>query len=193
MCREGNEDSRSTWSRDMGLSGLLQYAWLRGDLEILETHMAYVRGNGWFSGEPRSYDTTFYTPALRGLFYQVIYKLGGEDNNWRHTPNIYVSGLDDYRAHLQMVSIFLAGETWGFIDNNMLARIQEHADREPRNAFYQVMRGRWLGDFEQAIYLCKYPDRDEASYVRCDEPRACYLAEAVWSCGLLLRYVSASM
>jgi len=188
-CREGNSDSRSTWSRDMGM-GLLQYGYLRGDREILERHISYVRGNGWVSGEPRSYDTTFYSPAIRGAYYQVIYTLGGEDNNWRHTPNVYVSGLDDYRAHLQMLSIFLAGETWGMIDNIMLARVREHADREPDNAFYQNMRGRWLGDWDRAIEICKYPNRNAASYVRCDEPRACYLAEEAWACGLLLRYVS---
>jgi len=197
MCREGNERSRSTWSRDMGL-GLLQYGYLRGDREILERHISYVRGNGWVSGEPRSYDTTVYTPALWSLYYQVIYTLGGEHDNWRDWLSVYPSyllnpsGLDDFRAHLQMLNIWLYGETIGSIDDVRLARVIEHADREPDNAFYQVMRGRWLGDWNRAIELCKYPNRTHASYIRCDDPRACYIAEEAWSCGLLLRYVSES-
>jgi hypothetical protein len=172
----------------MGL-GLIQYAWFRGEREILERHVSYLRGNDWFSGEPRSYDVTFYTPAMRGILYQVVHRLGGEDNSWRHTPNVYTSGQIDFRAHLMMVDILLRGETWGFIDDTMRARIIEHADREPSNAFYQVMRGRWLGDWDKAIWLCKKPNRNEASYMRCNEPRACAIAEEAWSCGLLLMFL----
>lgn len=197
MCREGDERSRSTWSGDMGVCGLVPYAWLTGDRQILESHISYVLKNDGHSGEPRSLDITFYSPQLVGLVFSVIHKLGGADVAARHVPPVYVAGLTDYRAHLQMCDIFVRSELkWqspemSLIDvtDRQLARIEEHAAREPHNPFYQYMFGLYTGNFEPAIELCLDPSYPVGDYVRCDEPRACQLAESTWSCGLLIRHL----
>jgi len=185
----GPNGSASSWSRDMGIS-LISYAWKTKNLSILERHRDYVVSNNNYSGEPRNFDRTYYSPALLGLLHQVIYALGGPNNQARHVPNIYTSGLNDYRAHLQMLDIWLRGETFGTIDNIMLARIAEHSEREPNNAFYQTLKGRWFGDYGDAIRLCLNHGLSVAEYVRCDRPEACRIAEEAWSCGLLINYLT---
>lgn len=189
---EGHNGSVSSWSRDMAICGLIPYAYQTNQREILERHINYVEANGDYSGYPRNLDRTFYTPTLRGTIYQVIYSLGGKNQQIRHTPNpaTLTSGLSDYRAHLLMCDIWLSGETRGSLDQFQMARINEHAKREPNNIFYQVLHARWNGDFDHAINLCSSRDRNQASYVRCNEPRACYLAEEAWSCSLLIDLLS---
>ena len=176
--------SKSTWSRDMGL-GLIYAAVRTKDLALLERHAAYGVKNKWKMGEPEADGRVFYTPAMIGLLYQAIHFLGGEDNPARQVPDVYISGLDDFQAHLQVLSILLRGEIEGGIRDVMLDRLREHAKREPESPFYLAALATYDGAPDAAVEACL---KDSvSSYVRCGEFRRCQLADLIFSCDLVLR------
>jgi hypothetical protein len=197
--------SPNTWSRDMGV-GLITYAWEKQDLPLLEDHAAYANEHNAVMGEPLGDGQVTYTPALLGLLYQAIYALGGEDNPNRFWPGIYPAGLDEYEAHMQMLSIELrreisqsTGEAISLNDNTqlleisdrMLERINEHAAREPDNPFYAYMQGQFTGDMTPAIDLCLRIDKPVGGYVRCATLEDCRLAEWIFACGKVLHVFNA--
>lgn len=198
---EGDQGAKATWSRDQANLGLLPYAWRKQNRDLLERHASYGEANNWQMGEPRSETRVVYSPQLVGLLYQAIFALGGEDNFLRKTPQVYPSGLDDYEAHNQMMSIWLRAEIAEALNDQeevprpallnvsetMHARIIEHSDREPENPFYWALRGIYTGDFTQAIDLCLREDMPVGSYVRCNDFKQCQLAEIIFACDLILR------
>jgi len=111
-CYENGQDlgSASTWSGDMFKAGLLPYAWLTKDLQLLETHAEYGRSHYWIMGEPKSDWRVVYKPALYGILYQTIFALGGDPHIARKWPDLYPAGLLDYKAHLQVMGIWLRGD-----------------------------------------------------------------------------------
>lgn len=176
--------AKTSWSRDMGV-GFIYAAYRLGNVGALARHAAYGKAHKWQMGEPIDDGRTLYTPPLIGLLYQAIYKLGGEDNAARKIPNVYISGLDDFQAHLQVLDILLRGELEGGIRDVMLDRLKEHAKREPASPFYQAALGTYTGDMDAAIAACMKDD--VSGYVRCEEFRRCQLADLIFSCDLVLR------
>jgi len=107
---DGANGSKTTWSRDMFVGGLVPWAWLTKDLEALERHAEYGKDNNWKMGEPLDDGRTVYTPAMIGLLYKAIQGLGGEKSSNAVWGNIYPKGLEDYQAHLQVKYIWARGE-----------------------------------------------------------------------------------
>lgn len=106
---EGKDGSACTWSRDMG-HGLGAYTICKKDLQIVIDHVRYGENHStagiWNMGEPLADGRALYPPGFSGMWYQMRYALGGDDNILRKTPDIYPSGLDDYEAHLQVMNIW---------------------------------------------------------------------------------------
>lgn len=148
--------SKTTWSRDMAM-GLLIGAWKTKQLSLLERHAEYGVQNLWKMGEPLADGRVLYTPAMIGMLYQTIYALGGSDNDNRRWPAAYPSGLVDYQAHLQALGIWLRGAItpteFNAISSKMLARIDEHASRQPACPLYAHLKGLYNGDMGTTVDL----------------------------------------
>jgi len=211
----GDQGSQTNWSRDMATAGLLPYAFFTGQREILEQHAAYGEKNHfildglplWQMGEPLNDGRTVYTPGLVGLVYQLIYAMGGEDNSNRRIPNIFISGLDDYQAHLAVMHILLLGEASiqvGDADSipaqqdeklNLLSisgvmfkRLKEHAERESNCPLYLATYHRYHdGIYDSAIDALDNEYLD-CEYIRCGDDQQCHLAEKIFVATLLTRW-----
>jgi hypothetical protein len=167
---------RTSWSRDMGVAGLFVWAYKCNRRDVLERHAKYGKKNNWVMGEPVDDGRPIYTPQMIGLLYQIIFKMGGDNDPNRVWPHIYPSGLDGYQAHLQMMAIWHRANHEP-ISQTMYERIKEHYDRIPYNPFYAFMKGLYTGDMSTTIDLLLSPEMPMAGYVRCDEPHRCKLAE----------------
>lgn len=175
----------SAWSRDMGL-GFFTYAWMQNDRSALEGHATYGLKHDWFMG-PVTDGREIYTPNMVGLLYQLIYRLGGEDNINRKWPSTYPSGLNDYHAHLQMLQIWLRNEADGEVTKKMRDRVFAHSDRQASCPFYNVMAHAFTdGDFTEGISLLIAFDRPQCDYLRCGNDKTCFDAEWLWSAQLIL-------
>ncbi len=202
----------TTWSRDMGVAGLLPWAWLKGRRDVIERHAAYGKAHNWFMGEPMADGRTYYTPSMRGLLAKEIKALGGDGGGDAVWPSIWPAGLDDYEAHLQVMAIWLQGEVAAAladpsgapepptsaqtdlnldISNQMFLRLQEHAKGEPKSALYAYVYGKYTGDQSAAISLLLDPAMPTAHYVRCNEMEQCQLAEWLFVSFLVLRDMGA--
>ena len=177
----GDVGSKTTWSRDM-LKGLMIWSYRRGHRDVLERHAEYGKRKNWKMGEPLDDGRAVYTPSSIGELYSTIYAMGGEDNASRVWPGTYTSGLNDYQAHLQMLSIYIRGTIAeqlnsadaipmpgaGLLDisNTMYDRIVEHSSREPLCPFYEYMRAVYDdGDLNHATELVMSPTWD-CEYMR---------------------------
>jgi hypothetical protein len=71
----------------------------------------------------------------------------------------------------------------------MLARLREHADRDPRDPLFAAALGVYTGDMGPALDACLAGDQYAGSYTRCDggDGRACQLASWLFACDLVLR------
>jgi hypothetical protein len=118
---EGKDGSACTWSRDMG-HGLGAYAICKKDLDIVKEHIRFGENHStagiWDMGEPFADGRALYPPGFSGMWYQMRYALGGDDNVLRKSPDIYISGLDDYQAHLQVLNIWNRMRTGEKIGDN---------------------------------------------------------------------------
>jgi len=191
-----------TWSRDMCINGMLPYALMTRDRQILEDHAAYGEANkvidstgvpAWQMGEPLGDLRTVYTPSLIGIIYEAIAWLGGPDNTQRGWPPVYPSGLDDFKAMLQMREIWARSYTstngdLAQIRRVAFERIEEHAAREPDCPFYEYMHAKYTdGDFQDAInLLLANPGAPACQSIRCDGSEACFQAEWLWAAKLVL-------
>ena len=202
-----------SWSRDMQ-KGFLWWAWRTRSVDVVLRHIEYGRKNNWVMGLPFGDGRCLYTPSAIGLNYQVTWGLGAPDDPSRLWPDIYSSGLDDYQAHIQVKNIVLRGEveearrndgdaypdnpddppvvdeggSFGLVDvdDTQLDRLKEHAEREPKCGFFTAAYGVYTGDFSPAFAALLAPDQ-KCSYVRCNNPRACYLADWLFAADLVLR------
>lgn len=173
----GDQGSKTTWSRDMGIAGLIPAAWCKKDLKLLEDHAAFGEANNWNMGEPLADGRGIYTSGLIGILYSAIKGLGGEDNEKRKFPSFFFPGLDDYQAHLQMMDIWIRGEMKDTISGVMLDRIKEHSKREPDCPFYSYMSGLYSGSQERTVELLLASNEPKCSYVRSNEKEKSDLAE----------------
>lgn len=175
------QDSRNTFSGDMGRG--LSYWLLRSEnIEALEEHIAYGEANGWKMGEPASDGGPIYKLPLRSAFRNAAAHLKGEKLvSWN---GFFVTGKDDFAAHLETIEIAFRGEITGSIPEPALAVMIRHTERYPMNPFYQAVVGRFQGDNEQAIESCLAPEFD--TYVRC-EGGPCEKVEQLFACDYILR------
>lgn len=134
----GDQGSKTEWSRDMAIAGLLPYAWVRGRRDILENHAAYGRAHNWQMGEPLADLRTVYTPELQGLLYKLIRGLGGADNPNALWPSVYPTGLTDFEAHLQVMEIWLQGEAANALHD------ADATPKKPDGAPFLMDDGEWL-------------------------------------------------
>ncbi len=209
-CWDGKDNgSKTEWSRDMAVGGLLPYAFLTGRIEVLERHAAYGRAHHWLMGEPLLDGRAVYTPSLKGLLYKTIDALGGTPDVEAFWPDSWPSGLTDYEAHLQVMSIWLHGETARRlgdsdqipqriaekttalqISETMFDRLQEHVDREPMNPLYRAVYGLYDGDMGAAADVLLDPSMPLGSYVRCNDLRQCRVAEWLFAASIVLDKVT---
>lgn len=194
----GDQGSKTTWSRDMFLGGLLPYAYYRGDREALERHAAYGRGHNWQMGEPLADGRVVYTPSLIGILYKAIEAMGGEPNVNSAWPTVYPSGLVDYEAHLQAMAILLHGEIDAVgasltldISNQMFERIMEHAAREPDEPLYAFLAMKYDGKLTHVLDLLLDPAMPMGGFVRCSDPPQCRLAHWLFVADLTLSWIEA--
>jgi len=208
LCTSDNP-AWSDWSRDM-FAGLTAYAWRHRDLAALERHLSYGRDHNWIMGKPFGDGRSVYLPATYGRLYQTIFALGGVDDPKRFWPDVYPAGLTDYKAHMQMMNIWLRAEigegssgdanpagkqddvgspqaNLTSVDDTQLDRIKEHAARDPRDPFFQCLAGIYSGDMGPAITAALADDQYAGEYVRCDEPRRCQLAAWLFAADCILR------
>lgn len=208
---KGDQGSKTNWSGDMG-KALITYSWICEDKALIEDHAAYGFDNKWIMSDGEEgylLERAFYRPSIRGELYSVIYALGGEDDAARLWPTTYTKGLTDYQAHLQVLSIWLrsdiavksgdaipanpnAREFFSALDisKTMFERLKEHADRDPKDPYFQAVYALYSGNFDKAVDLClkDYAPTDYVGeYVRCHDQKLCQLSHLIKSCGVLLR------
>lgn len=173
----GDQGSKTTWSRDMGIAGLIPAAWCKKDLKLLEDHAAFGEANNWNMGEPVADGRGIYSNGLIGILYSTIKELGGENNEKRKLPSFYFPGLNDYQAHLQMMDIWIRGEMKDSISSVMRDRIKEHSKREPDCPFYSYLNGLYSGSQDRTVELLLGSNEPKCSYVRSNEKEKSDLAE----------------
>jgi len=200
---KGEENgSKTTWSRDMFVCGLLPWALLTKDLPALDRHARYGWSKNWVMGEPPLFDNLkensrlYYTPSIRALLYKSIKHLGGYEYpgtawDWivSNFKNLDMSeGLEDYQAHLQVCKIWGKSVLDGGISDLMKERVKTHHKRVPSDPFYAFMYGKFYGDWGQAAKACTAKVPFSGDYVRCGKSTtACAYAHSVFSCNLLLK------
>jgi hypothetical protein len=171
---QGDVGSKTEWSRDMFIAGLLPYIWRQGKKDILERHLDYGAANNWILGSPFDDGRVVYSPNLIGLAYNTLYAMGGELSPHAFWPSYYDSGLTDFQAHLQVMSIWMQGEVAEKLGDgdaipqkpdeatvdkqltvsiavSMYERLTEHATREPACPLYQVVHAMYSGTMGTAI------------------------------------------
>lgn len=176
--------SKTTWSRDMGVAGLLPYAWCSKDLPTLQRHISYGEHHHWLMGSPIDDGRVFYSPQLIGLLYRENHGLGGKYKQQEEIPYLYPKNLDGYEAHLQMAAIWLDLEIKGKIPKKALDRIKEHSSRMENCPFYQYLAGRFDGSMDKPMHLLLNPEQISCDYGADDEGSG--LARWLFSAKLVL-------
>lgn len=205
--QSGDQGAVSTWSRDMGM-GLILWSWRTRDRDAAERHQDYGIGKDWFMGQPVADGRVLYSLDIRSVLHQVVFYLGGKDHGQRQWPGTYPGGLDDFHAHLQVMSIQVRGEVAAAhgdadalpreppaemhavaldINGLMYRRLEEHHQREPENPYFAAVWGHYSGKAETALNLCLDPAEKVGSYVRCEDFRRCQLAELIHACDYVQR------
>lgn len=183
---QGHSTSKTTWSRDMGM-GLILYAQRTGRPDLLDEHAKYGEQNKWLMGKPLADFRAIYTPNIQSLLYQSMSSLGGRKSLRRFYPIYFAAGLDDYQAHLQMMTIDVLGLVDGTLTKLMISRVKEHVEREPYNAYYAYLLARIDGEYLRAVRLVLNDNTRKGDYVRCDDMKSCLLAERLFVLESLLQ------
>jgi len=154
--KEGiDQGSKSTISRDM-VTGYLACAIERDDLDALKRLADYGQANAWIMGEPKAMvSRVLLTGNLIGLLGRAIYNIssGSSDRTYRHTPALYLPVSEDYERHVQVQGILLQEKVSGSITEEMLKRLEEHAEESPGNPLFVAALGKFKGDQAKAINL----------------------------------------
>jgi len=184
-CWDGEDKgSKTTWSRDMGV-GFIAYAIACKKDGLLLRHIEYGKKHHWMMGFPVTDLRAFYTPQIRDLLFDSVEYIRGT-NDYNRSIEIYPSGLKDYQAHLQVMSIWIRRH-WEGINSLKWERLMEHYTREPYNPFYSYMTSFYKGDLNETIDLLLDPRMPMSDYVRCDDPKRCKLAEWLFVAGQVIR------
>lgn len=152
-CLESGE-SKSAISRDMFL-GLFFALWKSKDLKTLEQISEYYKAHdgtmGADDGSTEGKSRVYMTPTLASTMYTLIYKLGGEDNDLRKTPEVWTKNKG-FEAHLDVIHILLRGMAEGAISDFALSILKHHASRQLDNALYSAAYHKFKdGDQQKAV------------------------------------------
>lgn len=183
---EPDQGSGSSCSRDMAMGDIL-WAQAHNNPGHLQRHYDFVKSNGNKCGTG-DITATYYNPFFRNFIEAVLDTLSLVAPKWP-TEQEYLAGLDDYKAHLQMLNIHIRQKAEGGLTDAMLRRVVEHSDREPQNPFYAYLRGKYTGDMNPAVKACV--EGTYGTYVRCGvglDTELCVLAELIFACDLVLEY-----
>ena len=147
--------SASTISRDM-LLGLALAIWKDRNLGAAERLLSYSEANNRVIGEAKDTETllgrAFLSPAIEATYYELRYRLGGENSPRRGYIPDMSTGLTGFQAHLQALGILLRGAIYGGILDQDLSVLASLRRRQPDNALFQVLyAGFTNGDAQDAI------------------------------------------
>ena len=181
---EGDVGSKSTWSRDMFIGGLLPFILKCKKIDMLNRHIEYGKEHKWKMGFPSFESRVYYNPQIIGTIYSIKRFLMNQDNVESPIPLFLPSGLTGYERHLQAMHIWLRSHTeeMTFIKK---ARIEEHYEAEPTNPLYAFMNDSLTGNYKHTISLLLDPENRLSSYVRC-EGEPCPVAEWLFVANLVL-------
>ena len=183
----GPDGSATTYSRDMEVCGAIPYMLFRGTDRMAIERLEYLKGNDWYSGEPKSDKRTYFTPQMKALVTKAAEHLGVPADKNQYWPSIYLSGLTDYHAHLQMCNIWARGHIEGKVHSAMLDRAFEHHKRLPDLPLYSVIYGIYSGKTGKAVENCLREEPYHGDYIRCGKhPRACGYATHTFACQILI-------
>ena len=135
-------------SHDM-IRGLLVYLWSQKRLDLLEDTWHY---DGLFVMDDRDWRISTLLPDTISTLALTIHKLGGHDHWQRSLASPCIKGLTGFKAHLQAVNM-LHRLSLGVADDKSYECIVDMTTRQPNNAFYWAIRGRYEGDQTTATSL----------------------------------------
>ncbi|MGE0173184.1 MAG: hypothetical protein AB7T49_10375 [Oligoflexales bacterium] len=169
--------SESTISRDM-LLGLVTAFLHTEDEQGIGDLIAYADENNDIMGDASSKEEqlsrTLVTPSLKGLFYEIQYRLTGIDNDLRGYIPDFDKDLTGFEAHLQGLRILLRGSLYeGLLDEDIEV-LQTQLAKNPDNVvFMMTLRAFTTGDMNEAADLLLDPtlfpnDRLPSSSDRCE-------------------------
>ena len=191
-CYENGVDqgSKTTWSKDMAVGGLIPMVLLQGDFELMKRHLDYGDKNSWLMGEPQKgadeLTRIFYNPPLVDLLFDVeMYA------RVKKAPKYYdfytQQHLVDYQAHLQVAKIWAKSYMRQEFSEGEVSAIKKHFERVPRSPFYAFVYAQATGDFEPITKECLSEEVYFGDYIRCHDPVMCGMAEKVFACHLLIK------
>jgi hypothetical protein len=136
------ERSSSSVSRDQ-FTGLY-YAILKDQrLDLAVGIIEYAEDNNFIMGEGSLGATRFSVNQL-GLVGRLA-KYLGYPNKYALYPVIFPPGNERYHAHLELLSIFLIHKLEGQITSNHYSIVQNHHNRNPRNALAALLYAIYSG------------------------------------------------
>jgi hypothetical protein len=150
--------SSTTISRDMFL-GLFIWLWVNKDLESVEDLISYGKSADpeWFMGDGVNFlereSRTHLRPSILGTLYQLVYRLGGEDNpNRTYFPYTPDGSLNGYQRHLVVTHTLLRGILFDGLSDYDLGELETACSEQPANAYYCAVFHHFKdGDQSQAI------------------------------------------
>lgn len=152
--------SKSTISRDM-FTGIFFYLFRTQDLDALRGIQKYGKEHSWVMGQ----GVITRTPlgfGLQGLLAGMIRKLeGGEAYDKFDLQPAWGINLTDFEAHLQILSVLMYGEVYGFIPDTAKKQVKIQHSRQPKNPLFALASAKWVdGDYaaaEQALLNGPWP------------------------------------
>lgn len=197
---DGDVGSKSTVSNDMIL-GYMWGLWNHKDLEAFKRLAKYGEDHNWVMGEPAAMAARVILKTnQQGLLGRIIYDLsnGTDVRSYRRLFEYYPEVKEDYEMHLQALGILLQGEvnmdvanepgaSLVDINDQMLQRLRDLVDADPKNPLFHAALGVYTGDFEKAITLLLDDTTPVPSYVRGDNPAALSGVEWLFAADVILR------
>lgn len=189
-CWDGKDQgSKTTWSKDMAACGLIPYALLQNQSDLINRHIRFGSYNGWVMGEP-----TETIDALSRVVYTLtlVNRLKGvrgfldEGKSYKNKLPAQ-PGLKDYPAHLQTCGLWADIHMGGGYTDQEAKVLKAHADRVPDSPFYSLMAAKVTGDYSDIIDKCKSKDVYQGDYIRCNGHQDCAIIEEAFACELLIR------
>jgi hypothetical protein len=148
-------ESASTMSKDMAL-GLMYCIWKDQDLGAIERFIRYLERNDWdlCGGRDNAESESVWlgrckvTPALKATFYELRFRMGGDDHPARKVPQLWDPWSSDFRTHLTVLHILLRGDIQGGINDLQVDFLKAKARNNPQNALYQAAYHRFTDGWQ---------------------------------------------
>jgi len=154
-CYEAGE-SRSTISRDM-LLGVMVWAWEKKDLQTMLSLWEYGKANSWVMGEGRLGGAdTYFSPLYQGTLAQLIFRLGGFDDDRRHLPWTATS-CDGFVCGLGTVHLFLRAQLYGSLPQTAYLFLEDAMRKQPMNPLPRALIPGQYGAIGELLQLGPWP------------------------------------